>query len=120
MENPNLRLVAYGLLMTLGLVILLTGIPSLLLFGMALSILAACFSSRRRFGARSVIAFIVLTAVALREFFLRPHRGDAFTRESMPLTLWVALLAVWLWAILAEFYKWRKNRAALITPNLNN
>ena len=113
MKNPNTRLIIYLTLMTVSVAFLLVGIHSLMLFGVALIVLATNFSSQRRWtGPRHGVALMILAVAAAMDFILRWHHGDAFAREFTPPWFWVALIVLWLWTIVAEFHKWRKNRSA--------
>ena len=112
MKNPNIRLIIYSALITVAVVLMLTGIASLKLFGLLLVVLAAHFSFQRRWtGTRRGVTLMFFAAAWAMDFILRWHHGDAFARESTPLWFWVALIACWLWAILSEFQKWRQNRS---------
>ena len=113
MKNPNTRLIIYSTLVTVGAVLMLLGISSLLLFGMLLIVLASYFSSQKRWtGARHGPGFIFLAAAVAADFIFRWHRGNFFERESTPLWFWVVLIVGSLWTILAQFHEWRKKRSA--------
>jgi hypothetical protein len=97
--------------MTFGVGLLLLGISSFWFFGMLLVFLAASFSSHRRWtGPRYHVALIFVAGAAVRELILHWRDGDVFAREPSPFWFWIVLIAIWLWSIVAEFHKWRKNR----------
>ena len=111
MRNPNLRLIIYAALMTVGVALMLLGITWLMFFGVALIVLAAYFSSRPWVSARHGVGFVVILAAAVDTLVRHSHQGDAFARETMPLWFWVSMIVLWLWAVLSEFHKSWKNGA---------
>jgi len=114
METPSTRLVVYTTLMTLGLVIALLDIASLMLLGWALVMVAKAASSQNPNGRMrdTYLTMAVLSAASWVVFvFSDLHDGVAFVQRSDPSWFRGALVGAWLLVIVVEFRRWQKNRS---------
>jgi hypothetical protein len=114
MEKSSTRLVIYSTLWILGVALMLLGITWLMFLGLTLIMLAESFSHRYRARDRTfrVVTVCIFGAITVRFLIRDLHRGVAFVLNAQPLWFWIALLGVWLWAVLSEFHQWRKSRVS--------
>jgi len=110
MKDSSKRFSVCVALVTVGIVLILSGMRVLFFVGLAFVMTAAFFTQRRNKSSVIYVALAICAAGLGVDLVLRLHRGDLFERRPYDAWAWGIFIAAWLWSVGEEFCRWRANR----------
>jgi hypothetical protein len=112
MKNSSMRLITCLALVTASVALILVGNRWLFFVGLACVVLSYFFSQRRVSNLGRYFALLLCLVGIVKDFIEDLRDGDIFARKPMEIWWWAIFIAAWLWVIVDEFRRWRKNAAS--------
>jgi hypothetical protein len=107
--SENTRLAIFVSLLTLGAVLMLTGVGWLTFLGLALVSLTEFFVSEKSYKGR-LSSYLFCVGATILILIAELCEGEAFVPKARPLWFWILVVGLWAWGIVTQFRKWQKRR----------